>query len=102
MAIPVWYVAERRMQLLLPFYSANSADVSCFLVDRDDKMKSYCLKTIFDLDQAYFSAVLPSRVAGLTMNPASTGSERKQKASAPGIRFFWAAGGQSTPPNRQR
>jgi hypothetical protein len=38
-AIPVWYVEERRMQLLLPFYSASMADVSCFPVDRDDAMK---------------------------------------------------------------
>jgi hypothetical protein len=61
-AIPVWYVEEKRMQLLLPFISAsNSTDLSCFLVDRDDKMESYRLKTIFDLDQAYFSARLITR-----------------------------------------
>jgi hypothetical protein len=61
-AIPVWYVEEKRMQLLLPFVSAsNSNDVSCFLVDRDDPMKGYRLKTIFDLDQAYFSARLITR-----------------------------------------
>jgi hypothetical protein len=61
-AIPVWYVEEKRMQLLLPFISAsNSSDVSCFLVDRDDNMQSYRLKTIFDLDQAYFSARLITR-----------------------------------------
>jgi hypothetical protein len=61
-AIPVWYVEERRMQLLLPFVSAsNASDVSCFLVDRDDTARSYHLKTIFDLDQAYFSARLITR-----------------------------------------
>ncbi len=61
-AIPVWYVEEHRMQLLLPFVSASETnDVSCFLVDRDDAMKSYRLKTIFDLDQAYFSARLITR-----------------------------------------
>lgn len=61
-AIPVWYVEEKRMQLLLPFVSAsNTNDVSCFLVDRDDATKSYCLKTIYDLDQAYFAARLITR-----------------------------------------
>lgn len=61
-AIPVYYVEERRMQLLLPFVSASDAnDVSCFLVDRDDTHESYHLKTIFDLDQAYFSARLITR-----------------------------------------
>jgi len=61
-AIPVYYVEEKRMQLLLPFVSASdSNDVSCFLVDRDDDTKSYRLKTIFDLDQAYFSARLITR-----------------------------------------
>ena len=61
-AIPVWYVEEKRMQLLLPFVSASDAnEVSCFLVDRDDAICSYQLKTIFDLDQAYFSARLITR-----------------------------------------
>jgi hypothetical protein len=61
-AIPVWYVEERRMRLLLPFVSAsNSNDVSCFLVDRDDTTETYRLKTIFDLDQAYYSARLITR-----------------------------------------
>jgi hypothetical protein len=68
-AIPVWYVEERRMQLLLPFYSANSTDVSCFLVDRDDPTRSYRLKTIFDLDQAYFSARLITRPDKDWLNP---------------------------------
>ncbi len=68
-AIPVWYVEERRMQLLLPFFSANSPDVSCFLVDRDDVTKSYRLKTIFDLDQAYFSARLITRPDKDWLNP---------------------------------
>ncbi len=61
-AIPVYYVEERRMQLLLPFVSAsNPSEFSCFLVDRDDTLKSYHLKTIFDLDHAYFSARLITR-----------------------------------------
>lgn len=61
-AIPVYYVEQKRMQLLLPFVSAsNSSDISCFLVDRDDNTRSYRLKTIFDLDQAYFSARLITR-----------------------------------------
>ena len=61
-AIPVYYVEERRMQLLLPFFSAGNAnDVSCFLIDRDDATRTYRLKTIFDLDHAYFSARLITR-----------------------------------------
>lgn len=68
-AIPVWYVEERRMQLLLPFYSATLSDVSCFLVDRDDGHQTYRLKTIFDLDQAYFSARLITRPDKEWLNP---------------------------------
>jgi len=68
-AIPVWYVEERRMQLLLPFFSADGANVSCFLVDRDDANKVYGLKTIFDLDQAYFSARLITRPDKDWLNP---------------------------------
>lgn len=61
-AIPIYYVEERRMQLLLPFVSASDAnDVSCFLVEREDANHCYRLKTIFDLDQAYFSARLITR-----------------------------------------
>lgn len=69
-AIPVYYVEEKRMQLLLPFISAsNSNDVSCFLVERDDTNKCYRLKTIFDLDQAYFSARLITRPDREWLNP---------------------------------
>ena len=61
-AIPVYYVEENRMQLLLPFMSASDAnDVSCFLVDRDDDTRTYRLKTVYDLDQAYFAARLITR-----------------------------------------
>ena len=60
-AIPVYYVEEKRMQLLLPFFSADSTSVSSFLVERDDEHRCYRLKTIFDLDQAYFSARLITR-----------------------------------------
>jgi len=61
-AIPVYYVEEKRMQLLLPFASVTEANnMSCFLIERDDSIKSYRLKTIFDLDQAYFSARLITR-----------------------------------------
>lgn len=68
-AIPVWYVEEKRMQILLPFASANSVDFSCFLVERDDDNKSYRIKTIFDLDQAYFSARLITRPDREWLNP---------------------------------
>jgi hypothetical protein len=69
-AIPVYYVEEKRMQLLLPFVSASDAsDVSCFLVERHDEDKTYRLKTIFDLDQAYFSARLITRPDRDWLNP---------------------------------
>jgi hypothetical protein len=69
-AIPVYYVEERRMQLLLPFHSASNVnDTSCFLVERDDTLKMYRLKTIFDLDQAYFSARLITRPDKDWLNP---------------------------------
>lgn len=69
-AIPVYYVEEKRMQLLLPFVSASdSNDVSCFLVEREDANRCYRLKTIFDLDQAYFSARLITRPDRDWLNP---------------------------------
>lgn len=58
-AIPVYYVEEKRMQMLLPFASAT--DTSAFLVERDDANKSYRIKTIYDLDHAYFAARLITR-----------------------------------------
>lgn len=68
-AIPVWYVEERRMQVLLPFYAADGSNISCFLVERDDTIKCYRPKTIFDLDQAYFSARLITRPDKEWLNP---------------------------------
>lgn len=69
-AIPVYYVEEKRMQLLLPFVSASdSNDVSCFLVEREDENRCYRIKTIFDLDQAYFSARLITRPDKEWLNP---------------------------------
>lgn len=69
-AIPVYYVEEKRMQLLLPFVSASDLnEISCFLVERDDTNKTYHLKTIFDLDQAYFSARLITRPDRDWLNP---------------------------------
>ena len=69
-AIPVYYVEEKKMQLLLPFASASSAtEMSCFLVERDDQHKAYRLKTIFDMDQAFFSARLITRPDKEWLNP---------------------------------
>lgn len=70
LAIPIWYVEEKRMQLLLPFASAsNTNDVSCFLVDRQDATASYQLKTIYDLDHAYLAARLITRPDREWLNP---------------------------------
>lgn len=69
-AVPVYYVEEKRMQLLLPFASASNArDVSAFLVERDDRDQIYKPKTVFDLDQAYFSARLITRPDPEWLNP---------------------------------
>jgi hypothetical protein len=69
-AIPVYYVEEKRMQLLLPFLPADGTDaMSCFLVERHDEDQTYRLKTIFDLDQAYFSARLITRPDKDWLNP---------------------------------
>jgi hypothetical protein len=69
-AIPVYYVEEKRMQMLLPFNSASNAnEVSCFLVERDDALRTYRIKTIFDLDHAYFSARLITRPDRDWLNP---------------------------------
>jgi hypothetical protein len=69
-AIQVYYVKEKRMQLLLPFPSASNKDeFSSFLVERDDSTDTYRLKTIFDLDQAYFSARLITRPDQEWLNP---------------------------------
>jgi hypothetical protein len=69
-AIPVWYVEEKRMQLLLPFVSASDVnDISCFLVERDEENQIYKMKTIFDMDQAYYSARLITRPDKEWLNP---------------------------------
>jgi len=44
LAIPVYFVEERRMQMLLPFHSSNGRDISCFLVERDDHNHLYKIK----------------------------------------------------------
>jgi hypothetical protein len=69
LAIPVYFVDEKRMQLLLPFFSLQPNEVSCFLVERDDANEVYRIKTIFDLDQAYFSARLITRPDKDWLNP---------------------------------
>ena len=68
-AIPMYYPAEKRMQLLLPFHSANGKDISCLLVERDDLHKCYKVKTILDMDQAFFAARLITRPDREWLNP---------------------------------
>ena len=68
-AIPMYFVEEQRMQLLLPFHSSNGRDISCFLVERDDQNRCYKIKTILDMDQAYFSARLITRPDKEWLNP---------------------------------
>jgi hypothetical protein len=56
--------------MLLPFESAsNPNDISSFLVDRDDHARVYRIKTIFDLDHAYFAARLITRPDKDWLNP---------------------------------
>jgi len=68
-AIPMYYIEEKRMQLLLPFISSNGKDIACFLVDRDDVNRCYHIKTILDLDKAYFAARLLTRPDKEWLNP---------------------------------
>jgi hypothetical protein len=68
-AIPMYYIENKRMQLLLPFISSNGRDMACFLVDRDDVNKCYHIKTILDLDKAYFAARLITRPDKEWLNP---------------------------------
>ena len=68
-AIPVYYIGEARMQLLLPFHSSNGTDISCFLVQRDDANRCYSIMTILDMDQAYFNARLITRPDKEWLNP---------------------------------
>lgn len=68
-AIPMYFIEEKRMQLLLPFISSNGQDTACFLIDRDDSNRCYHIKTILDLDQAYFAARLLTRPDKEWLNP---------------------------------
>lgn len=68
-AIPIYFIEEKRMQLLLPFHSTNGRDISCFLVERDDTNRVYKIKTILDMDQAYFAARLITRPDKEWLNP---------------------------------
>lgn len=68
-AIPVYFIEERRMQMLLPFHSSNGRDISCFLVERDDRNRCYKIKTILDMDQAFFAARLITRPDKEWLNP---------------------------------
>lgn len=68
-AIPVYFIEERRMQMLLPFHSSNGRDISCFLVERDDINACYKIKTILDMDQAFFAARLITRPDKEWLNP---------------------------------
>ncbi len=68
-AIPMYYVEEKRMQLLLPFHSSNGKDIACFLVERDDLNQCYKIKTVLDMDQAFFAARLLTRPDREWLNP---------------------------------
>jgi hypothetical protein len=68
-AIPMYFIEEKRMQLLLPFHSTNGRDISCFLVERDDANHVYKIKTILDMDQAFFAARLITRPDKEWLNP---------------------------------
>lgn len=60
-AIPVYYIQEHKMQLLLPFPAATGKSYSAFLIERDDERKRYFIKTILDMDHAFFAARLITR-----------------------------------------
>ena len=68
-AIPIYYIQEKKMQLLLPFKAASGENFSAFLVERDDERKRYNLKTILDMDHAFFAARLITRPDEDWLNP---------------------------------
>jgi hypothetical protein len=66
-AIPVYYVKEHKMQLLLPFHT--NAGKAALLVERDDNHRMYIIKTVLDMDQAYFAARLLTRPDNEWLDP---------------------------------
>lgn len=69
-AIPMFHVKYKCMQILLPFGQYSEFDAaSCFVVERDDGLKMYRVKTIFDLDKAYYAARLITRPDREWLNP---------------------------------
>ena len=68
-AIPMYYVEERRMQLLLPFVAYNGRDTACLLMERDDTHQCYTVKTVLEMDQAFFAARLLTRPDKEWLNP---------------------------------
>lgn len=68
-AIPIYYVEEKRMQLLLPFVSSGGKEIACFLVQRNDQHRCYSIKTVLDMDQAFFAARLITRPDREWLNP---------------------------------
>lgn len=68
-AIPMYYVEVGRMQLMLPFVSYSGRDIACLLVERDDSHRCYTVRTILDMDQAFFAARLLTRPDREWLNP---------------------------------
>lgn len=68
-AIPMFYVEEARMQLLLPFVSYSGRETACLLIERDDSHRCYTIKTVLDQDQAFFAARLLTRPDKEWLNP---------------------------------
>jgi len=68
-AIPMYYIEVGRMQLLLPFVSYSGRDVACLLVERNDEHRCYTVRTVLDMDQAFFAARLLTRPDKEWLNP---------------------------------
>lgn len=66
-AIPMYYVQEQKMQILLPFYSVSAT--MALLVERDDDRQQYKIKTILDEDHAFFAARLIALPDADWLNP---------------------------------
>ena len=70
LAIPQWYPAERKIQLLLPLclLSPNKADL-VLVADKDKKSRVYRVRTLLRMDQAYSNARLLTRPDRDWLNP---------------------------------
>lgn len=69
-AIPMWYMPEQKIQLLLPLYLTREDEADLALVaDKDKAARVYRIRTALRMDQAYINARLITRPDRDWLNP---------------------------------